>query len=207
MPSRASCSCFTVADVDVAGSNLEVTLSATNGTISISGDGSKFSTLTFSGTVADINIALDGLVFNPAANFSGAAGLQIDTSDLGNTGTGGIQKDSDTIAITVLDVGTPDIDLDADDSSAATGPNFTASFVEAGGPVAIADADATITDNGPATPDLVSMTVYLANPLDGADESLAADTTGTSIVASWDSGLGRLTLAGGAPQPRGHRRV
>ena len=43
---------------------------------------------------------------------------------------------------------------------------------------------------------LASLTVTLANLLDGADEVLSADTTGTSISASYDSGTGILTLSG-----------
>ena len=54
-----------------------------------------------------------------------------------------------------------------------------ATFTEGGGPVAVADADATLGDVDSAN--LTSMTVQITNLLDGALESLAADTTGTSI--------------------------
>src|SRR5678815_3676573 len=49
----------------------------------------------------DINAALNGLSFAPTANFNGAANLQIQTSDLGNTGSGGVLTDTDNVAITV----------------------------------------------------------------------------------------------------------
>ncbi len=58
----------------------------------------------------------------------------------------------------------------------------------------IADIDATITDADSST--LQSMTVTLTNPLDGVLETLAANTTGTSITASYNSGTGQLTLSG-----------
>ncbi len=161
------------------------------------GDGSDDPTMTFRGTIAQINNALDGLVFEPTPGFIGTATLQIVTDDLGNTGPGGPQSDDDTIDINVYDSGAPQIDLDADNSSGQTGPNFTATFTEGSGPVAIVDSDdATITDPPPATPTLESLTVRITNQLDGADEVLAADTSGTSITATYNSGLGRLTLSG-----------
>ena len=64
------------------------------------GDGFNDGTMTFRGTIADINAALNGLSFVPTANYSGAAALQIVTRDLGNTG-GASLTDADTVAITV----------------------------------------------------------------------------------------------------------
>ena len=120
--------------------------------------------------------------------------MQIVTSDLGNPGDGGTRTDNDTIDISVFDSGTPDIDLDGDNSSGAADPNFVASFTEGGGPTAVVDSDATIIDTGAPTPNLQSMTIRLTNQLDGADEVLAANTGTTGITASWNSSLGRLTL-------------
>ena len=57
--------------------------------------------MTFTGTLADINTALNNLSFQPLANFNGAAALTIGTNDLGNTG-GSAKTDTDTVAITVL---------------------------------------------------------------------------------------------------------
>ena len=65
------------------------------------GDGTADATMTFTGTVAEVNAALAGLSFNPTASFIGAASLQIVTSDQGNTGSGGTLTDNDTVAITV----------------------------------------------------------------------------------------------------------
>src|SRR5207244_5315809 len=66
-----------------------------------SGDGTADATMTFTGTTAAINTALNGLSFAPTANFNGAANLQLVTNDQGNTGTGGALSDTDTVAITV----------------------------------------------------------------------------------------------------------
>jgi hypothetical protein len=54
--------------------------------------------------------ALAGLTFTPDAGFSGNVLLTITTDDLGNTGPGGPQTDSDTVEIIVLDTsGTPPV--------------------------------------------------------------------------------------------------
>jgi hypothetical protein len=55
----------------------------------------------------DINAALNGLSFLPAANYTGAASLQITTSDQGNIGSGGALGDTDTVNITVGAVNEP----------------------------------------------------------------------------------------------------
>jgi large repetitive protein len=100
-------------DVDVASADLEITLSVTNGTLTLAGttglvfttgDGTTDSTMVFRGTQADINVALATLTFNPTANYSGGAVLSITTSDLGSTGTGGTLTDTDTINITINSV-------------------------------------------------------------------------------------------------------
>lgn len=99
-----------ISDLDAGSSNLEVTLSVTNGTLTLAGvvglsfttgDGTGDSTLVFTGTLANINTALATLTFNPTLNYNGAAVLSIATSDLGNTGSGGTLTDTDTVNITV----------------------------------------------------------------------------------------------------------
>src|SRR5205085_4551832 len=89
---------------------VQVTLAATNGTITLSqtpglsftsGDGAADGSMTFSGSFTDINAAMKGFAFAPVRNFNGAASLQITSDDLGNSGSGGALTDSDTVAITV----------------------------------------------------------------------------------------------------------
>ena len=106
---------ISIADPDAASSTMQVTLTVTNGIVNLAGtsgltitsgaDGST--TVTFTGTAANINTALNGLAYTPTANFNGAASLQIVTSDLGNTGSGGALTDTDTVAITVNAVDDP----------------------------------------------------------------------------------------------------
>ncbi len=87
-----------------------------------------------------------------------------------------------------------DIDLDSNNSSGASGSAFQRTWTENGGAVTIADSDAVITDADSSN--LQSMTVTITNPLDGALETLTANTSGTSITATYDSGTGILTLSG-----------
>ena len=58
--------------------------------------------MTFSGTQAAVNAALDGLSYSPTASYTGAASISITASDLGATGTGGTLTDTDSVSITVL---------------------------------------------------------------------------------------------------------
>jgi hypothetical protein len=101
---------LSVADIDLAGGNLQVTLSAANGVLTLSqisglsftiGDGSGDATMVFTGTAADINAALDGLIYRANANYNGADTVTLSSSDQGSSGSGGAQSDADTVAITV----------------------------------------------------------------------------------------------------------
>src|SRR5437870_1382985 len=102
-----------VADVDAGNNPVQVTLTATPGVLTLggtvgmsftTGDGLADPTLTFSGTLVDVNAALEGLAFQPAANFNGPASLTVTTNDQGNTGAGGPQSDTDAVPITVAAV-------------------------------------------------------------------------------------------------------
>lgn len=101
-----------VGDVDVQSGNLQVNLGVSHGVLTLSGTagltvtGNGTDTVQVTGTPANINAALNGLVYAPAANFNGSAAdtLTITTSDLGNTGTGGAQSDTDTVTINITPV-------------------------------------------------------------------------------------------------------
>ncbi len=106
---------ISVADADAGNNDIRVslgvspglgtlTLAVTTGLSFQAGDGSGDATVTFSGTIAEINAALNGLELAPTPGFSGDGSLTITTNDLGNTGNGGAQQDVDTIQIEVVDV-------------------------------------------------------------------------------------------------------
>ncbi|WP_407715694.1 Ig-like domain-containing protein [Comamonas testosteroni] len=117
---------ISISDVDAGGGVMHVTLTAANGTISLSsssglvflvGTGTGDGSMTFTGTLASINAALNGMTFLSTAGYYGNAALQITSNDLGMTGAGGAQTDFDTIQISVeqpnpqvlgVDTSTPD---------------------------------------------------------------------------------------------------
>jgi ELWxxDGT repeat protein len=100
---------ITVSDPDTGVYPLEVELTVTNGTLTLSGvSGLTFrsgdngaASMTFQGSADDINDALNGLVFDPTVDFNGTVDLTITTDDLGHIGTGGAQTDTDALSITV----------------------------------------------------------------------------------------------------------
>ncbi|WP_407705115.1 DUF4347 domain-containing protein, partial [Aeromonas veronii] len=100
---------ISLSDPDATGS-LQVTLTASQGTLTLAtiaglsftlGDGSGDGSMTFTGSQADINTALNGLIFTPTSGYQGAASLQIVANDQGSSGSGGTQSDTDTLTITV----------------------------------------------------------------------------------------------------------
>ncbi|WP_020680921.1 DUF4347 domain-containing protein [Marinobacterium rhizophilum] len=108
--SGANGNAITISDSDAGSGTVRVSLTASNGLLTlsstaglsfISGTGSNDASLSIEGSLADINTALDGLTFTPTPGYNGAASLQIDSNDLGLSGSGGAQIDSDSIAITV----------------------------------------------------------------------------------------------------------
>ena len=77
---------ISVSDLDVGGADLQVTLGVNDGTLTLvqtlglsftAGDGSADATMTFTGTAASINAALDGMSFDPNADFNGAVTLTL----------------------------------------------------------------------------------------------------------------------------------
>ncbi len=96
---------LSVADPNATAGSDSVTLSATDGTlalgtttgVSISSGSNGSSSMTISGTLANINAALNGLVYSPKVNYSGSDSLQISIKDA-LTGLSGSAK----VAISVF---------------------------------------------------------------------------------------------------------
>ncbi|WP_019990770.1 hypothetical protein [Rudanella lutea] len=100
-----------VDDEDAGSGLMEVTMSATQGTFSLAttsgltfsvGDGTSDAAMTFSGTLSNINTALNGLAFRPSVNYAGAASLVVTVNDQGNSGSGGARSASGVVAMDVL---------------------------------------------------------------------------------------------------------
>jgi hypothetical protein len=114
----AGASAIRISDVDaLATDDMIVTLTGGNGTVSLVsttgldftvGDGTADTTMTFAGTIAEVNAALSGLTFTPTADFppgaAGNASLTIATNDQGATGAGGALTTTTSLAITVSGV-------------------------------------------------------------------------------------------------------
>ena len=130
---------ITISDVDAGANPVVVALTATNGSLTLGGatgltfgigTGVSDPVLTFIGTIADINNALEGLQFAPDANFSGLASIRITVDDGGNVGAGVALVDLDTISITVVPVNdAPESNADSFDMNQDATLTMTASGI------------------------------------------------------------------------------
>jgi hypothetical protein len=155
-----------VADVDAGTNAIEITLSATGGTVSLAGSsgltfltgtGTGDASMRFTGMVTDINSALDGMAFQPNTGFSGSASLQMITDDLGNSGASGALNDVDTIAIDVATTPPlPPLDdaiVDDPPDPGGTGPSDPIPPVEPPEPVVTIDPLGLIVLENPEIPE------------------------------------------------------
>ncbi|WP_270090706.1 autotransporter-associated beta strand repeat-containing protein [Sphingobacterium sp. SYP-B4668] len=173
--SASNSNLISISDVDAGGGVVKGTLTATNGLLTLSGTnglsfifgGNGNATMTFEGAIADINAALDGLVFTPTPGYNGPASIQILTNDLGLTGTGGAQIDIDNIIITVNSINPRVISVGA---------------LTANGTYKIDDAIA------------LTVTFDQAVTVDGGVPTLVLETGTTDQSATYVAGSGSNTL-------------
>ncbi len=104
---------ISVSDPDVGTGNLEISLSALHGMLTLTnttgltftvGDGSQDPSLTFRGSLTNVNNALSSLVYRANTNYSGSDTITLSVNDLGNTGSGGPLSDTKTITVAVTAV-------------------------------------------------------------------------------------------------------
>lgn len=141
---------FLISDVDAGSSPVKVTLIAASGVVTlgsvagltfIEGDGISDLTAIFTGAIAAINAAFDGLLFSPDSNYSGIASIRITTDDLGNTGSGGAKSDTDTLNISIAAIN--DAPAIALPGAQTTGEDTPLVLSAAGGNlIAVTDVDA-----------------------------------------------------------------
>jgi hypothetical protein len=95
-------SLISIADPD--GNDQAVTLDVSHGTLTLSGttglsfttgDGTADASMAFSGTLANVNAALDGMIYTPDSTYAGPDSLEIEASD-------GSLTDSKSVAISVV---------------------------------------------------------------------------------------------------------
>ena len=149
---------ISVADVDAGSADIRVTLTATNGTITLAttagllfgaGDGTADPTMTFDGTLTEVNTAMNGMTYTPDAGFSGAATLTITSNDLGNSGSGGPLSDTDVVNIQVA------TNISIQDASVVEPKNSSVNMIftvtlSAPAPAGGASVDFTTQDQAPA---------------------------------------------------------
>jgi Calx-beta domain/Bacterial Ig domain len=119
-------------DIEANARLMKVNLDTANGSLSvISGveqlsdvKGNGTANIILTGTLTNINNALNGLTFKPLNNFNGDAKITITTNDQGAIGDGNFLKDTDTISITVNSVNdapffTKGTDIEVNEGSAS----------------------------------------------------------------------------------------
>ncbi|SEK22860.1 hypothetical protein SAMN05444354_10139 [Stigmatella aurantiaca] len=89
-----------------------LTLSQKTGLAFTTGDGTADVAMLFTGTLTNVNAALEGLKFTANPAYSGSASIIFSVLDLGNSGLGGNKSDSDAILIHVTAVNHPPVASD-----------------------------------------------------------------------------------------------
>jgi hypothetical protein len=150
---------------------------STTGVLTLSGSSSVANYQTVLRTITYNNTDLNPTTTSRAINF------------VANDGQGNSTTATTTVSILAVN-DPPAIDL----NGATAGYNYSATFTEDGGAIAIEAADATVSDMDNVN--LVSMTVTITNLLDAGFETLAANAGATGITVSYNSVTGVLTLSG-----------
>ena len=203
---------LSISDVDAAlapSGVYVVTLSSTQGTMTLAtitgltfsaGDGTGDATMTFRGTLTDINTALATASYTPGAGYTGPAQISLQATDTFGgtvaTGSGAATNDSDTVAVTVTaSNAAPVIDLNgaaADIHNAATySENDPPSVLAAA--LTVSDADDT---------NIESATVSIGAGFIANQDLLTVNgsTGGTlnGITFAYNATTGVLSLSGSA---------
>lgn len=107
---------ISVGDVDVAGGQMQLSLSVSHGFLTLattsglsftSGDGNFDTSMTFRGTLAALNAAIAPVTYTPDLDYFGSDVMNLNANDLGNSGSGGPKSASKTISISVTPVNDP----------------------------------------------------------------------------------------------------
>jgi VCBS repeat-containing protein len=199
---------ISIADFD-GGSGVEtVTLSVLHGTLnlgttsgltSVADNGTDHVTL--SGTIADINAALNSLSYQGVQNYYGSDTLTITTNDNGNGGSGGAKSDTDQVTITVNPVDdAPTAHITASNPFHAT--EQVGLTLATGGQAlgSIADIDAGANDNMTVTLSVGegSLNVVAGNSgIDNISNNGTSSVTITGTVAEINHLLGGIDAGSG----------
>ncbi|EJM11838.1 type 1 secretion target domain containing protein, partial [Pseudomonas sp. GM18] len=145
---------------------------------------------------ASFNVAtLDDKLTEGTENFV----VKIDSATGGNFENLAVSSTNGSVSTSIIDNdAAPVLDLDANNSSGATGANYNVTFTEGttGQGVSIGDTDLTITD--PDSTMLTGATIVLTNRQPGDALNLGNSVNGISINANSQDGTVTLTLSGNA---------
>ncbi|WP_447783108.1 LapA family giant adhesin [Pseudomonas germanica] len=145
---------------------------------------------------AQFNVAtIDDKITEGTENFV----VKIDSATGGNFENLAVSSTNGSVSTSIIDNDAPPvIDLDANNSSGATGADYKVTFTEntPGAGVSIADTDISITD--PDSTMLTGATVILTNRQDGDALNLGNSVNGITINANSTNGTVTLTLSGNA---------
>ncbi|WP_085684374.1 MULTISPECIES: retention module-containing protein [unclassified Pseudomonas] len=145
---------------------------------------------------AQFNVAtIDDKITEGTENFV----VKIDSATGGNFENLAVSSTNGSVSTSIIDNDAPPvIDLDANNSSGATGADYKVTFTEntPGAGVSIADTDIKITD--PDSTMLTGATVVLTNRQDGDALNLGNSVNGITINANSTNGTITLTLSGNA---------
>ncbi|MBN2578729.1 MAG: tandem-95 repeat protein [Pirellulales bacterium] len=109
---------FLVSDVDVGEGDVQMTLQADHGVITLgttnglafeTGDGTADETMTFTGSLADVNAAVASLTYRGNLNYNGPDTILVYVNDQGNTGASGPLSVNGTIQIMVNPMNDPPV--------------------------------------------------------------------------------------------------
>ncbi|MBP7352984.1 MAG: DUF4347 domain-containing protein [Comamonas sp.] len=104
---------ITITDVDAGGNTVKLSLTSVNGQMTLgsivglsfsTGDGTNDTSMVFTGTLAAINAALNGLTFTPLAGYNGTGSITVESDDQGYSGAGGVKTDADVLSITIAPI-------------------------------------------------------------------------------------------------------
>ena len=110
-------------DIDAGTENVQLSLSVLSGNIEIAdpaGGTASGSSVVISGTLTQINNSLASFDYTPDIDFSGSMALQIEVSDLGNTGSGGALTATGFLTVQVdpvIDVTIPSTETTNEDNA------------------------------------------------------------------------------------------
>lgn len=208
---------LSVTDVDAGGDDVQVTLSAAHGTLTVGtavfggvsplqvvGNGTSSPVVTADQTAIDTTLAdANGLVYHGDAAYTGPDTLTVTTDDLGHNGSGGPLTDTDTVALQVVPPNQPPVASDQNvTTSEDTAKAITLSASDADGddPLSFAIASSPVDGSlGPigavtcdhATPNTCTAGVtYTPNPdANGADSFTFTANDGTVDSAAATVGI------------------